>query len=74
MPRSKPTPEELERGAAELIDLVTTLLTQLRQAQAELIEAGLHVGMTWSEIAHATGKRSGDAARQAHKAWRSGRA
>lgn len=72
MPRSNPTPDELERGAAQAIDTLTTLLRNLRQSQGELVEAGLLVGMDWPEIAQVTGHSSGDAARMAHDRWRAG--
>jgi hypothetical protein len=73
MPRSKPTPEDLERGASLAIDTVTTLLRNLRSVQGELVEAGRAVGLTWDEIAELTGKSSGDAAREAHARWKAGR-
>lgn len=72
MPRSKPTPDELERGASLAIDTVTTLLRNLRSAQGELVEAGRAVGLTWDQIAELTGKSSGDAAREAHARWKTG--
>lgn len=68
----KPTPEELQRGAADLIDLVTTLLAQLRHVEGALIDAGRTVKMSWPEIGAAMGK-SANAARQTHKDWLAGR-
>lgn len=73
MPRRKPTPEELERGASQAIDTVTTLLRSLSHAQGELVEAARSVGLSWNEIAELTGKSSGDAAREAHARWKAGR-
>lgn len=73
MPRHKPTPAELEYCATSLTNLVTGLLMQIREAQAELVEIGLTVGMTWAQVASLTGKPSGDAARAAHARWKAGR-
>jgi hypothetical protein len=73
MPRSIPTPDQVERGASQAIDTVTTLLRNLQMAQGELVEAGRAVGLTWDEIAELTGKSSGDAAREAHDRWKAGR-
>jgi hypothetical protein len=73
MPRSKPTSDDLERGAALAIDTVTTLLRNLRSTQGDLVEAGRAVGLTWEQIAELTGKPSGDAAREAHARWKAGR-
>lgn len=73
MPRSKPTPDEIERGVALAVDAVTTLLNHLRNAQGELVEAARLVGLSWPEIAELTGKSSGAAARGAHDRWKSGR-
>ena len=73
MPRHKPTPAELESCASSLTELVTGLLVQVRQAQHELVEIGLTVGMTWAQVADLTGKSSGDAARAAHARWKAGR-
>lgn len=72
MPRSKPTPEDLERGASLAIDAVTTLLRNLRSTQGELVQAGRDLGLTWAQIAELTGKPSGDAAREAHARWKAG--
>lgn len=72
MPRSKATPEEVERGASQAIDTVTSLLRNLRLAQGELIEAALLVGLDWPEIAEVAGYSSGDAARMAQERWRAG--
>jgi hypothetical protein len=72
MPRRKPTPEELERGAFQAMDTVTTLLQRLREAQGHLVEAALLIGLDWPEIAEATGKSSAKAAEEAHKRWKSG--
>jgi hypothetical protein len=68
----KPTPEELQRGAAELVDLVTSLLAQLNHVQGALIDAGRTVKMSWPEIGAAMGK-SENAARLAHRKWLEGR-
>lgn len=68
----KPTPEELQRGAAELVELVSTLLAQLREVQGAVIDAGRTVKMSWPEIGAAMGKNA-DAARQAHRDWKAGR-
>lgn len=73
MPRSTPTPDELERGASQAIDTVTTLLRNLSRAQGELVEAARDVGLTWDQIAELTGKPTGAAAREAHARWRAGR-
>ena len=73
MPRSNPTPDELERGVALAVDAVTTMLQQIRNAQEELVEAARLVGLSWPEIAELTGKSSGDAARGAHDRWKAGR-
>jgi len=73
MPRSTPTPDELERGAALAVDAVTTLLRNLRNAQEELVEAARLVGLSWPAIAELTGKSSGNAARIAHDRWMAGR-
>jgi hypothetical protein len=72
MPRKKPNPDELERGASQMADTVTTLLRNLRMAQGELVEAALLVGLTWDQIAQVTGHRTGDAARVAHRKWQAG--
>lgn len=73
MPRSTPTPEDLERGASQAMDTVTTLFQNLRKAQFELMGAGFAVGLTWDEIAEMTGRPSGDAARVAYEGWLAGR-
>lgn len=73
MPRSKPTPDDLERGASLAIDTVTTLLRNLRSTQGNLVEAARALGLTWEQIAELTGKASGDAAREAHARWKAGR-
>lgn len=73
MPRRKPTPDELERGTAQAIDTVTTLLRNLRNAQGELVQAAVDIGLSWPEIAELTGMASGDAARGAHRRWKAGR-
>jgi hypothetical protein len=73
MPRSNPSPQELERGASLAMDTVTTLLQNLRKAQFELMAAAIDVGLTWDEVAELTGRPSGDAARQAHAEWKKGR-
>jgi len=73
MPRRKPTPEELEQGASQLADTVTTLLRRLEQMRGELVEAGWLVGLDWNEIAEVTGYPTGDAARMAHDRWLEGR-
>lgn len=67
MPRSNPTPEELQRGTAQILDTLTTALRQLERLHEELVEAGKLVGLDWPRIAEATGKPSKDAARKAHK-------
>lgn len=72
MPRSDPTPDELQRGASLAIESVTNLLRNLGLVRGELVEAGLLVGLTWDEIAVVTGHSSGDAARMAHDRWRAG--
>lgn len=73
MPRRKPTPDEIERGASLAVDTVTTLLRTLSHAQGELVEAARAIGLTWDQIAELTGKSSGDAAREAHARWKAGR-
>jgi hypothetical protein len=73
MPRRKPAPDELERGTAQAIDTVTTLLRNLGDAQGELVEAARNVGLSWDQIAELTGKSNGAAAREAHTRWKAGR-
>jgi hypothetical protein len=72
MPSSKkPTPEQLQSGAADLVDVVSTLLAQLRQMQGQLIEIGKTVGMSWPEVGAAMGC-SKDAARGTYNRWKAG--
>lgn len=72
MPRSDPSREDLEHGAAYMLDAVATLLRNLERAQGELVEAGLKVGLTWEAIAEATGHPSPDAARDFYGRWKAG--
>jgi hypothetical protein len=73
MPRKDPTPEQVRQGTSQAMDTVATLLRRLRDAEGELVEAGLLAGLNWPQIAEATGKSSAKAAAEAHKRWKSGR-
>lgn len=73
MPRRKPTPDELERGASLAVDAVTTLLRNVTRAQDDLVEAARLMGLSWDEIAEVTGRSSGNVARVEHARRKAGR-